>query len=149
MRRSPTSRTLAAPRFWPAVTVEDARDEWEALRRWVDGYVERFAIDSRTIPSCWYRHNAMVEALAALRDHEQASYEYALTKDAAVDFIRATADIGHFLRDQASRCGCTAAEHRADTTGRARHTDDTDWLAFVGLDVERREMSERDDAFDD
>lgn len=59
-----------------------SESEFEALltdlRIWVAGLVRRFALDVRTIPPCWERHNAMVETLTALRDAERGCSSLAL-----------------------------------------------------------------------
>lgn len=89
----------------------------------------------------------MVEALAALRDHEQASYEYSHSKTTGVDFIRAAHDIRTFLREQAGRTGCTAGQHRADPT--PAPADDDDWIEFVGMDEARRDAIDIDELLDD
>jgi hypothetical protein len=100
-------------------------------------FVERFAVDTRTIPPCWYRHTAMVEALAALRDHERGSYGDSTAKTTAVDWLRAVRDVGALLRESASRTGCTAAEHRPDA--RARWSVDLrEWSQFIGDDEAHR-----------
>lgn len=129
-----TSPASARPLFWPAITRTDAKREWDELRIWVEDYINRFAIDSRTIPSCWYRHNPMVEALAALRDHEQASYEYPTSKTAGVDFIHAASYIATVLREHAARTGCGASGHRADPAWRPA-SDPNDWQRFLDTDA--------------
>lgn len=133
----PWNSSISTPLFWAALPPNRADAEWRSLRRWVEEFAARFSIDSRTIPPCWYRHNAMVEALSALRDHETASYEHAAGKDAGVAFIRATTDIAHFLRDHAARTGCNASGHRPDMTSRTA-TDEEDWQSFVDDDINTR-----------
>jgi hypothetical protein len=137
MRRSPTSGSVAAPIHWPSLLPTESLGEWEDLRAWVERFVDRFAIDTRTIPPCWYRHNAMVETLAALRDHERGSYGDSTSKTTAVDWLRAVRDVEVFLRESASRTGCTAAEHRPDA--RARWSvDEGEWAAFIAHDQTQR-----------
>jgi hypothetical protein len=126
------------------VSDTDARQSWDDLRDWVEDYARRFAVDSRTIPSCWYRHNPMVEALVALRDHEQASYEYSTSKSTAVEFIRATREIGVVLRELAGRSGCSAGHHRPEPS-RSRG-DDVDWAAHVAADEEARSALQPDES---
>jgi len=128
------SHIPASPLFWPSVAEADRQQAWHDLRGWVDDYARRFAVHTRTIPACWYRHNPMVEALAALRDHEQASYEFSTAKTTAVEFIRASRDVGIVLRELAGRCGCSAGHHRPDASRAA--VDEGDWLDFVGADTE-------------
>ncbi len=82
------------------------------LREWVTELIDRFAIDVRVIPPCWERHNGMVEALAALRDHERASYAVTAAPTEAVDWFRAYREIETRLRDLAALTQCSAREHR-------------------------------------
>jgi hypothetical protein len=137
MRRSPTKGSVAAPIQWPSLLPTESRGEWEALRAWGDQFVDRFAIDTRTIPPCWYRHNAMVERLAALRDHERGSYEYSTSKTTAVEWLRAVRDVEALLRESASRTGCTAAEHRPDARARWSVAEG-EWAAFIAHDQAHR-----------
>jgi hypothetical protein len=64
--------------------------------------VARFHIDSRVIPPCWEQHNGMVEALAALRDHERDCYAETAPPSAAVDWLRAFREIEARLIELAS-----------------------------------------------
>jgi hypothetical protein len=90
--------------------------EYEALltdlRLWVAGFVSRFALDVRTIPPCWERHNAMVETLAALRDAERGCFVDRPPPSAGLEWIRAVRDTVVYMRDQAAMTRCTAHEHR-------------------------------------
>ena len=55
---------------WDAITAAEAEREWTSLRDWVEALIERFEfIDHHVVPDCWWKHNQLVEALAALRDH--------------------------------------------------------------------------------
>ena len=66
---------LAGPTHWPDLAAEEAADTWAELAAWVSHLQDRFAhLDHHVIPRCWYRHNEHVEALTALRDHEQISF---------------------------------------------------------------------------
>lgn len=138
-----TNRSSGAPLHWPAVEGVHAWQAWADLRDWVDDYAARFGLDSRTIPTCWYRHNAMVEALAALRDHERASYEYSDSKTTGVEFIRASREIGIFLRELTGRTGCTGGVHRPGPPRPA--VDDRDWLDFVENDERVRRAQPLDE----
>jgi len=136
-RRPPGARHQQAPVYWPELLHSEAGWQWDDLRDWVELFVARFRIDSRTIPPCWYRHNAMVEALSALYDHELGSYQQSDAKRTAVEWIRAVGEITRMLRDWTARAGCTGSEHRADVDTGAR-TDESEWAPVVGLDVARR-----------
>lgn len=82
------------------------------LRLWVAGLVARFALDVRTIPPCWERHNAMVETLAALRDAERGCFVDRPPPSAGLEWIRAVKESVVYLRDHAAMTRCTAHEHR-------------------------------------
>lgn len=86
------------------------------LRIWVDALVSRFALDVRTIPPCWERHNAMVETLTALRDAERGCFVGRAPATAGLDWIRAVRDSVAYLRDQAAVTRCSTHEHRDAVT---------------------------------
>lgn len=69
-----TSGGQAGPVHWPSVLPEDAETAWDDLREWVEQLVDRYALEARTVPPCWFRHNGHVEALVALRDAERACF---------------------------------------------------------------------------
>jgi hypothetical protein len=105
---------LAPPTHWPSLEEADLAPALDGLGRWVDQLIDRFALDVRTVPPCWHQHNAMVEALSALRDHERGCFADTASPTAAVDFIRAVREITQYLRETAAQTQCSAREHRAD-----------------------------------
>lgn len=105
---------LASPIHWPSLTVNERASRGEQLREWVEQLAVRFALDSRVVPPCWQRHNAMVEALSALRDHERASFADTAAPTAAVDWLRALREVEQFLREIAGKTQCTTQVHRTD-----------------------------------
>ncbi len=105
---------VAGPTHWPSLDQDDLQAALHDLRGWVEQLIDRFALDVRTIPPCWDRHNGMVEALTALRDYERGCYTDTASPTAAVDFIRALREITHFLKEAAALTQCSAREHRAD-----------------------------------
>jgi len=82
------------------------------LRIWVDGLTARFALDARTVPPCWERHNAMVETLAALRDAERGYFVDRPPATAGMEWIRAVRESTVYLRDHVAITQCSAHEHR-------------------------------------
>jgi len=125
-----------APLYWPGLSAERVAIEWESLRSWVRVLAERFAFDFRTLPACWYRHNALVEALVALRDFERACFAEGAPLSAGLDWQRALREIEARLRDLTSRTGCLS-----------RHVDQRElpssepagaWTALVTRDVTAR-----------
>lgn len=103
---------LAGPVHVPSLTGTERDRALGQLRDWVATLIRRFSIDVRVIPPCWEQHNGMVEALAALRDHERASNADTASPAAAVDWFRAFREIEARLVDIAALTQCTAHQHR-------------------------------------
>jgi hypothetical protein len=129
---------LGPPTHWPTLPAWDAANSWAELRDWVEDLVDRFSLDTRAVPPCWYRHNAHVEALSALQDYERMAFHPTAAASGAVDFLHALRDVEHRLTEWSSRTQCAVNEHRPDP-GRSWHTDNVDWEAFVTADTGTRE----------
>ena len=123
---------LAGPVHWPSLTESELPQALADLREWVEQLVDRFAIEIRVIPPCWYRHHGMVEALSALRDHERMSFSDHGSPTGAVDWLRAFREIELRLMDLAARTQCSVQEHRADAA-RLWRTNEHDWSVHLGL----------------
>ena len=82
------------------------------LRIWVERLADRFSLDVRVIPPCWEQHNGHVEALAALRDYERASYATDSDARSAVDWLRALREVRMLLMELAALTQCSAHQHR-------------------------------------
>ena len=123
---------LAGPVHWPSLTQTERLQAFSDLREWVEQLVDRFAIEIRVIPPCWHRHNGMVEALSALRDHERMSFSDHGSPTGAVDWFRAFREIELRLMDLAARTQCSVQEHRADAA-RGWPTNQHDWSVHLGL----------------
>lgn len=134
-----TSAEPSGPVHWPSVLPEDARQAWADLRAWVERLVDRYALDARTVPPCWFRHNGHVEALAALRDAERACFGPTASATGGMDWFRALWEIEHRLLEWSARTQCSVHEHRPDPQP-AWRIDDSEWEQFVAVDVEAREQ---------
>jgi len=130
---------LHGPTHWPSLLPDEARQAWVDLRGWVEALVDRFGLETRVVPPCWYRHNALVEGLSALRDHERISFVHNASPSAAVDWFRALREIEHRLSEACARTQCSVNEHRIDPP-RSWLTDQDQWLAFVEADAHDREQ---------
>jgi hypothetical protein len=128
---------LDGPLFWPALSASEAHVEWLSLRTWVEQLVHRFSIPTQVIPPCWFRHNALVEGLVALRDHHRASFSPTASPTSAMDGHRAFRDMEQRLAGWASQTQCTDRYHQPDAP-RAISPHDTDWEDFVRDDTDRR-----------
>jgi hypothetical protein len=127
---------LDPPVHWPTLSAGDAAAAWESLRRWVLSFQHRFATQTR-LPDCWWRHNELVETLAALRDHERACYAPTAPPTAAVEFHRAFRDLEARWDTWIRRLRCAhdpSAHHRValDLTAPAG------WADWVTADTHRR-----------
>lgn len=123
------------PVHWPTLGPEEAAYEWNDLRQWVEQYRQRYPI-VRPIPDCWWRHNSFVELLAALRDHERASYGRAAPGTAAMEWQHARYVAEVQLDSWAKRITCHAQGRGHPTlSGPAGLSE---WDVHVQADVERR-----------
>jgi hypothetical protein len=131
------------PIYWPTRDHQQAEFDWPALAAWVDRLRARFPHMTGRIPECWYRHNDLVEALLALRDHERVSYSSTAPGSAAVEWHRA-------FRDMESRwdawikrftCAVPGKGHRDLDLG--VHEPDAAFSSFVTADLNRRARDNR------
>lgn len=130
---------LYGPTHWPSLLPDEARQAWVDLRGWVEALVDRFGLETRVVPPCWYRHNALVEPLSALRDHDGICFAPSASPTAAVDWFRALREIEHRLSEVCARTQCSVNEHRPDPP-RSWLTDQDQWLTFVDANVNDREQ---------
>jgi hypothetical protein len=139
---------LRGPTHWPSLLPDEARQAWADLREWVEHLVDRFGLETRVVPPCWYRHNTLVEALSALRDHERICFAPSASPTAAVDWFRALREIEHRLSEASGRTQCSLNEHRPDPP-RSWATDQTQWQTFVQGDIRDRQQQMIDGRFAD
>lgn len=124
------------PISWPALTSEEAAEEWKALRIWVSTLMTRFPNAIR-LPECWWQHNDLVEVLAALRDHERACFASSAPATAAVEWQRALRDMEPRIDVWIKRFSCNVPG-RPHGTPRDVGPAPAGWTDFVEDDVQRR-----------
>jgi len=142
MRPDPFTGGLAeqqGPTHWPSLLPEESRSAWAELRGWVESLVDRFGLETRVVPPCWYRHNTLVESLSALRDYERICFAPSASPTGAVDWFRALREIEHRMSEAGARTQCSVNEHRPDPA-RAWTTDQAPWLTFVEADHRNRKQ---------
>jgi hypothetical protein len=125
------------PVDWRSVSAQDAAGVWAELREWVDWLRVEFGFDHRLVPSCWFRHSAIVNVLSALRDHWLAAYDPMGSLLGPGEWHRGLMQLEVRLRDWASRTGCAVGAHRPDVLI-AYLADDAAWEAHVANDVTER-----------
>jgi hypothetical protein len=138
----PDPSELAPPTYWPSLSREEAVEEWDYLRAWVEGLLTRFGhLSPEVIPPCWYRHPGHVEALAALADFQRACIGRSALPVDAVRWHRAFRDIEDRLRAWTAAAGCTSADgHKSPVP--PPPIDEDDWAAFVAEDTAARSPSD-------
>jgi hypothetical protein len=127
----------AGPVMWDVLSPEGAAEQWRMLRAWVSWFRTRFGFDHRVVPPCWYRHDALVELLSALRDHWRAAYDPLNSPTAASEWHRVLVQLEPRLREWAARTGCTPTEHRPDVL-QAYSDDRVEWEQHLRDDIARR-----------
>ncbi len=120
------------PLHWPSLDPDQAGTEWPALHAWVTQLQHRFPEMVR-LPACWYRHNGLVETLAALRDHEHASYATTAAPTAAVGWHTAFHEIETRLRAWIAdlRCGGDPTWHTHHPTNPAPPAPPQDLAVWI------------------
>jgi hypothetical protein len=107
---------IQSPTDWRRIPPSEVRTAWRDLREWVEWLRDRYTLDYRVVPPCWYRHSALVDVLVALRDHHQYAFSDLQPASAATEWQRVFRDLEPRLREWASRAGCTRDTHRPDIT---------------------------------
>jgi len=126
---------------WPEIPAEDAPEEWQELREWVDELLERFEfISHHVVPDCWYRHNELVELLSALRGHEEFAFLPNNPPNAGTDFFRTMRDVLMIAAEWVGQLGCGTGH--VSGTARLHTITEDDWQATVAADVAKRKASE-------
>ena len=125
------------PVHWASLTAEEAAEEWDALHRWVERLRTRYPFGVR-LPDCWWRHNDLVEVLAALRDFERASFDRSAPATGPVEWQRALRDMELRTESWIKRYPCSVPGREHDTLTDDQRPTPPGWGEFVGQDVERR-----------
>jgi len=138
---------LDGPVHWPSLSADLTAAEWESLRIWVAQFLRRFPTQTR-IPECWWQHNELVEALAALRDYERACFVSTAPATAAVEWHRAFRDMESRWENWIKRFRCShdPAAHDVPAFNDAPPPGWNDWVA---ADAQRRRQAELASALHD
>src|SRR5450631_1602069 len=151
MRQDPFTAGLGEPQgptHWPSLLPDEAQPAWAELRHWVEDLVDRFALETRVIPPCWYRHNTLVESLSALRDHERICFAPNASPAGAIDWLRALREVEQRMIQACARTQCSINEHRPDLA-HPWSTDQGPWQTFVEADATDREQRVIDESLAD
>lgn len=100
----------------PERTLDAATAEatWNELRDWVEWLVERYALDHRTVPPCWFLHGALVDELTALWGAWQVAYSPMASPADPANWMQILANTRARLAEWTARRGCRPDDHRPD-----------------------------------
>jgi hypothetical protein len=126
-----------SPIWWPSLKAVEVKHEWEDLRRWVGQLRVRFPNAIR-LPDCWWRHNDLVEVLAALRDYERACFTPSSPATAAVEWQRALREMEIRMEIWIKRFGCSVPGRGHDPPDQSEDAIPRGWNEFIEQDAQRR-----------
>ena len=99
---------------WPSLDEEEYAYQLEGVTAWLDWLVPTFALDARTVPSCWREHGALVEELSALYTAWTVAFCPTSEGERPLEWLGAFAMARERLRDWNARSGCRPEEHRSE-----------------------------------
>jgi hypothetical protein len=102
---APDVDLLAPPAHWLSVDPAEVPQRLTQLFEWTCELQGRFPEMVR-LPSCWPRHNSLVELLQALSDAERACFAPTSPPTAAAVWHRVFADLEHRIRGWIVQLGC-------------------------------------------
>ena len=134
------SPDLPRPTRWTRLEPAEARQEWDDLRHWAAKLCVRYPSIVR-LPECWWRHNDLVEVLAALRDYERACFEPTSSATGPVEWQRALRDMEHRLEIWIKKLPCNVPGRGHEQPSADEAKTPPGWTEFVEDDVCRRRKS--------
>jgi hypothetical protein len=126
------------PVCWATLDRATAAHQWAALADWVRWLATRYALATRTIPPCWYRHGGIVEEVSALRTGWLAAYAPDAQLSAALDWHHMFDGTRSRLHETTRGNGCTKDDHRDDDTARWLTIPDPGFAAACEADLANR-----------
>ena len=123
---------------WEPLDATTAVDHWQQLREWVEWLVERYALDTTTVPGCWYQHPPQVEELTALWRAWQSAYHPTATGDAALHWHDHLDQTRTRLRDWAARGGCRPGDHTPHPVPAAVEDEERAWRDHLHRNTDHR-----------
>ncbi|MCK6065756.1 MULTISPECIES: hypothetical protein [Microbacterium] len=125
----PTEPTGVPPVDWRSLSADEARAAWTALRRWVEWFTVRYGVPVSVVPSCWWKHGALVEELSALHVFHQASFD---KNDSGYGPLEWHERLTHAQsRLQHAGSGCTSGHYELKPRSWAGETDEAEWDAWI------------------
>jgi len=126
------------PVCWATLDQATAAHQCAALGDWVRRLATRYALPTRTLPPCWYRHGGIVEELSALRSGWLAAYAPDARLSAALDWHHMFDGTRSRLHETTRGNGCTKDDHRDDDTASWLTSPDPRFAAACEVDLANR-----------
>ena len=126
------------PVCWPRLDPDTALNAWHGLDAWIRWCIRRYGLDHRTIPPCWYQHDALVEELSALRTGWQSAYSPTAPGNAPLEWQALFSISRQRLQEWVARSGCRSDEHRNQQQVTWVEEPDANFLSHVSRDIELR-----------
>ncbi|GAA1969047.1 hypothetical protein [Microbacterium deminutum] len=114
---------------WRRLPDDEARHHWVILRRWVEWFTVRYGIPVSVVPTCWWRHGALVEELSALHVAHVVSFDSADTGLGPITWHEHLS----LAIPRLTRAGAGCASSHSETRPRSwsRATDEQEWDAWT------------------
>lgn len=121
---------VGASTNWRTMQDQQARDEWSALRDWVEWVTVRYNIPLVTVPTCWWQHPALVEELSALHCAHRAAFDPRDTGNGPVIWHE------HFAAalprlSRAYSGGCSTEHRSLRPRSWSGATNEDEWAAWI------------------
>lgn len=127
--RRPSS-SVGASTNWRTMQDVQARDEWIALRDWVEWVTVRYNIPITMVPTCWWRHHALVEELSALHCAHRAAFDPADTGNGPLIWHERFV-AGQARLNRAYAGGCRDGHRSLAPRSWSNVTDEDEWTAWI------------------
>ena len=135
------------PIDWNRLSADEAPVVLAALDTWVRRTVDRYSLDHRDVPPCWFRHAAIVEELSALRTAHIDAFHPAHPPSGPAEWHTIFGNTRARLRDWTARTGCKPDAHRENPpvpwAGDDSGAYAEELSAYVADDQRRREAAEQ------
>ena len=106
------------PVVWHLMSTGERLAALDDLADWVGWLVDRYPLDSRSVPDCWELHGELIEELSALRTAWLRAFDVDALGDAPLRWHEQLEHSRARLGDWVARTGCRGGSHRIRTETR-------------------------------
>jgi hypothetical protein len=126
----PVAPSIGGATNWRTMQDQQARDEWRALRDWVEWLTLRYELSAALIPDCWWKHGALVEELSALHCAHRAAFHPTDSGNGPITWHQHFANALPRLRN-AYNGGCSENHSSRRRRSWADATDEEEWETWT------------------